>query len=67
MKAEELRELSDEDLRMKIDEVKESLFRMRFKLTLGNTDVVKQLREERRDLARIKTVLRQRQLAAEKK
>jgi large subunit ribosomal protein L29 len=65
MKAEELRELSQEDLQGKIEELKESIFRMRFKLSLGNTDVVKQLREQRKDLARVKTLLRQREIAAQ--
>jgi large subunit ribosomal protein L29 len=60
MKAEELRDLSDDDLRARVNELKESLFRMRFKLSLGNTDVVKQLRESRKDLARVKTLLRER-------
>lgn len=62
MKADELRELSDDELDAKIEELKESLFRMRFKLSLGNTDVIKQLREQRRDLARVKTLLHERQL-----
>ena len=66
MKADELRDLSDSDLRARIDELKESLFRMRFKISLGNTDVVKQLRESRKDLARVKTLLRQREIATEK-
>ena len=66
MKAEELRDLSDGDLKGKINELKESIFRMRFKISLGNTDVVKQLRESRKDLARVKTLIRQRELAAEK-
>jgi large subunit ribosomal protein L29 len=66
MKAEELRDLSDEDLGAKVNELKESLFRMRFKLSLGNTDVVNQLRESRKDLARVNTLLRQRELAAQK-
>jgi large subunit ribosomal protein L29 len=60
MKAEELRDLSDDDLRARVSELKESLFRMRFKLSLGNTDVVKQLRESRKDIARVKTLLRER-------
>jgi large subunit ribosomal protein L29 len=64
MKADDFRGLSDEDLAGKLDELKESIFRMRFKLSLGNTDVVKQLREQRRDLARVKTLLRQREMAA---
>jgi large subunit ribosomal protein L29 len=62
MKAEEMRELSDEDLRGKVNELKEQIFRMRFKLSLGNTDVVKQLRESRKDLARVRTLLREREL-----
>jgi large subunit ribosomal protein L29 len=66
MKVDELRELSDTDLHARIDELKESVFRMRFKISLGNTDVVKQLRESRKDLARVKTLLRQREIAAEK-
>jgi large subunit ribosomal protein L29 len=67
MKAEELTDLSDEDLRAKVNELKESLFRMRFKLSLGNTDVVNQLRNSRKDLARVKTLLRQRELTATQK
>src|SRR2546425_6145608 len=67
MKAEELRDLSDDDLRTRVGEFKESLFRMRFKLALGNTDVVKQLRESRKDLARVKTLLRERELSAAQK
>jgi large subunit ribosomal protein L29 len=61
MKAEEMRELTDEQLGERIDELKESLFRLRFKLSLGNTDVVKELRQQRRDLARVKTIISQRQ------
>jgi large subunit ribosomal protein L29 len=62
MKAEEMRELSDEELRGRVNELKEQIFRMRFKLSLGNTDVVKQLRESRKDLARVRTLLREREL-----
>jgi large subunit ribosomal protein L29 len=64
MKAEELRDLSDDDLKEKIGQLKESLFRLRFKLMLGNTDVVKALREQRKDLARVKTLIREREAAA---
>jgi large subunit ribosomal protein L29 len=67
MKAEELRDLSDDDLAARVNELKESLFRMRFKLMLGNTDVVKSLREQRKDLARVKTLIRERALAAGRK
>jgi large subunit ribosomal protein L29 len=63
MKADELRDLSDEDLRGRINELKEAIFRMRFKISLGNTDVVKQLRESRKDLARVNTLIREREIA----
>ena len=66
MKADELRDLNDDDLHAKIAELKESIFRMRFKLSLGNTDVVKNLRETRKDLARVLTLMRQRDLEAAK-
>ena len=64
MKAEELLDMSEDQLRAKADELKESLFRMRFRLSLGNTDVVKEVRIQRKDLARVKTVLRQKQIEA---
>jgi large subunit ribosomal protein L29 len=64
MKADELRDLSDNDLAEKENELKESIFRMRFKLALGNLDVIKSLRESRKDLARVKTLLRERELKA---
>jgi large subunit ribosomal protein L29 len=67
MKAEELRDLADDDLAARVNELKESLFRMRFKLSLGNTDVVKQLRVSRKDLARVKTLLRERKISAQSK
>ncbi|HVG20606.1 MAG TPA: 50S ribosomal protein L29 [Blastocatellia bacterium] len=67
MKADELRDLSDDDLRGRISELKEAIFRMRFKISLGNTDVVKQLRDSRKDLARVKTLIREREIAGAKK
>ena len=67
MKADELRDLSDDDLRGRVNELKEAIFRMRFKISLGNTDVVKQLRESRKDLARVKTLIRERELAEARK
>ncbi|MCI0489962.1 MAG: 50S ribosomal protein L29 [Blastocatellia bacterium] len=67
MKAEELRDMGDEELRDKVEELKESIFRMRFKLALGNNDVVKNLQVQKKDLARVKTILRERELAEERK
>ena len=61
MKADEIRDLNDDDLRARVGELKESIFRMRCKLSLGNTDVVKNLRESRKDLARVMTLIRERE------
>jgi large subunit ribosomal protein L29 len=66
MKADEIRDLNDNDLHARVDELKESIFRMRFKLSLGNTDVVKNLREARKDMARVLTLIRERELEAGK-
>jgi large subunit ribosomal protein L29 len=63
MKTEELREKTNEDLQAMVNELKEQTFRLRFKLALGNTDTVKQIRANRKDLARVQTLLRERQLA----
>lgn len=66
MKTGELRELTVEELQRKELELRESLFRLHFRLTLGERDMVKQLRSDRTDLARVKTVLRERALGIER-
>ena len=58
---EKLRELSNEDLRSEAERLKESLFRLNFKLALGEVDAIKRIRQERKSLARIQTLVRQRQ------
>ncbi len=57
---ERLRDLSSEDLNDEAIRLKESLFRSRFKLSLGDMDAVKRIRGERRQIARIQTMLNQR-------
>ena len=61
MKAEKLRELNVDELRGKERELQEQLFRLRFQKSLGQLDNALKLREVRRDIARVKTVLRQKQ------
>ena len=56
------RDTSDEDLHTEAARLKESLFRLNFKLALGEVDAIKKVREERRSLARIRTIIRQRQI-----
>ena len=59
MKAEQAREMSVEELKGKEKELAESLFRLRFQKSLGQLDNALKIRETRRDLARVKTVIRQ--------
>ena len=58
------RELSGDELRAETDRLKESLFRLKFKLALGEVDAVKRIREEKRSLARLQTLSRERQAQA---
>jgi large subunit ribosomal protein L29 len=60
---EKLRDMSNEELHDEAARLKESLFRLNFKLALGEVDAVKTLRREKRSLARIQTMIRERQQA----
>jgi large subunit ribosomal protein L29 len=57
---ERLRDTSDEDLQSEAARLKESLFRLNFKLALGEVDAVKNIRQEKKSLARIQTIIRER-------
>jgi large subunit ribosomal protein L29 len=61
---ERLRDTSDEDLQLEAVRLKESLFRLNFKLALGEVDVVKNVRQEKKQLARIHTLMREREAQA---
>ncbi|MCW2723593.1 MAG: rpmC [Frankiales bacterium] len=58
----ELRELSDEDLVSRLRESKEELFNLRFQVATGQLDNNRRLQTVRRDIARIYTVMREREL-----
>jgi large subunit ribosomal protein L29 len=60
------REMAAEDLQAEESRLKESLFRLNFKLALGEVDAIKKMREERKSLARIRTMVRQREIQAGK-
>ncbi|MDO4281184.1 MAG: 50S ribosomal protein L29 [Peptococcaceae bacterium] len=65
MKAETLRELSTEELNKKVVELKEELFNLRFQMATGQLENPMQLKQVRKDIARAKTVIRERELAAQ--
>ena len=62
MTIKELRELTDEELTAKISELKEELFNLRFTSATGNIENPARIRELRKTVARIKTILRERQM-----
>ena len=63
MKAGKVREMGPEELRAKVLELQEQLFRLRVQKSLGQLDNAIKLRETRRDIARVKTVLREKQVS----
>jgi large subunit ribosomal protein L29 len=60
--AAELRELSDEELVLRVREAKEELFNLRFQMATGQMDNNRRLRSVRHDIARIYTIMREREL-----
>ena len=60
--AAELRELSDEELVLRVREAKEELFNLRFQMATGQLENNRRLRTVRHDIARIYTVMREREL-----
>ncbi|HNX29507.1 MAG TPA: 50S ribosomal protein L29 [Syntrophomonadaceae bacterium] len=66
MKANKIRELTDEELNKKVSDYKEELFNLRFQMATGQLDNPMRIRDVRKNIARCKTILRQRELAASK-
>jgi len=58
---EKFREMSETELRVQERELAEQLFRLRFQLATGQAEALKRVREARRDLARVKTLLHERE------
>lgn len=56
---EQLREMNVDELREQADSLKESLFRLKFKKSLGVGDSVNDIRRERKTLARVQTLITQ--------
>ena len=65
MKASELRELSVEELQTKLTELKEELFNLRFQLAVNQLENSNRIGAVKKDIARVSTVIRQRELAGE--
>ena len=65
LKVSEIRDLPLDDIRERLAETKEELFNLRFQNVTGQLDNYKRLAELKRDVARIKTILRERELAGD--
>jgi large subunit ribosomal protein L29 len=64
-KAAELRELPDDELVTRMESAKEELFNLRFQLATGQLDNPARMKQVRHDVARIATVLREREIGQE--
>ena len=62
MKAAELRDLAADELGVKERELTDQLFRMRIQKSMGQLEAPAKVREVRRDLAKVKTILREKQV-----
>lgn len=64
---DQLRGMSIEELREQADSLKESLFRLKFRKTLGVGESVNNIKNEKKTLARVNTLIRQKEMEAEAK
>jgi large subunit ribosomal protein L29 len=67
MKSEKIRNLTDEELVHQERDLNDQLFKLKFQLNMGQTESLKKIRGLRRDIARVKTIGRERELAASRK
>jgi large subunit ribosomal protein L29 len=65
MRAEKVRGLDNAELQVQLKDMAEQIYRLRFQLRMGQNDGLKKYRGLRKDRARVLTILRQRELAAE--
>ena len=64
MKPDKVREMSETDLQAKEKELSEQLMKLSFQKAIGQLDSGLKVRETRRDIARVKTILKQKQAAS---
>ncbi len=62
MKAKEIRDLTDEELARKVNDMKAELFNLRFRLATGQLDNPMVIKSVKKDMARVKTIIREREI-----
>jgi len=67
MKINKIREMSSQDLQKELGELKSELFKLRFSLATNGLDNPMKIKEVKKDIARINTILKQRELEEAKK
>ena len=67
MKAAEIRQMSDSELQEELTRLQEEIFRLRFRKASQELENPREMERVKRDMARIKTLIREREIAAEKK
>lgn len=65
MEAYEIRALSDDEMRVRLHDVQEEFFNLRFQLSVGQLENHNRIGDLKRDVARLKTILRERELEGE--
>lgn len=66
MKINKIREMSSPELEKELDELKSELFKLRFSLATNGLDNPMKIKEVKKDIAKIKTILRERELENQK-
>lgn len=66
MKISKIREMSSPELEKELEELKSELFKLRFSLATSGLDNPMKIKEVKKDIAKIKTILRERELAEQK-
>ena len=64
MKASEIRELTADELNTKLSDLKAELFNLRFQLAINQLDNPRRIKAVKKDIARVKTVIRENELQA---
>ena len=66
MKVDKVRDLTDVELKHQERDLADQLFKLKFQMNMGQTESLKKIRGLRRDIARVKTILREQELGARK-
>ena len=66
MKAQQVRDLDDQELQNQVKTIQEQMFRLKFQMSMGQADGLKKIRTLKKDLARAYTTIRERELASAK-